>query len=169
MSRMNQLGKSNTSAVCTNGLISVVYHNTLVVEADKNRGIIKLDTGGWKTPSTKARMNQASNQFGLGYQVYQKDHEWFVDYQGKTYTFSGDTLQLGEEKLIDLESDSFRLLWGSGAGAGTFIIERISDKFTSLRYTGEEAMIEYKMLERCVDRGNWVAFDAICAANGFSE
>jgi hypothetical protein len=32
-------------------------------------------------------MNQASNQFGLGYQVYQKDWQWYVDFDGQTIDF----------------------------------------------------------------------------------
>jgi hypothetical protein len=48
----------------------VWYHSTCVVEFDKD--VIKLCTGGWRTATTKTRMNQASNQFGLGYSVYQK-------------------------------------------------------------------------------------------------
>ena len=81
-----------TSVVCTNGRISVTYHNTLVVEVTPTH--IHLDTGGWKTNTTRTRMNQASNQFNLGYQVYQKDFAWFVDFRGVTYPFTGSTLSL---------------------------------------------------------------------------
>ena len=63
----------------------------------KNRfreNAIILDTGGWFTPTTKTRMNQTSNAFGLGFQVYQKNYEWFADYNGKTYEFTKDHLSL---------------------------------------------------------------------------
>lgn len=63
--------------MCTSGDIAVTYHQTLVV--DLRDGIVTLDSGGWKTATTKARMNQASNQFGLGFSVYAKDHVWYVD------------------------------------------------------------------------------------------
>lgn len=39
-------------------------------------------------------MNQASNQFGLGYSVYQKKGEWFVDYKGTTHKFDKDMITL---------------------------------------------------------------------------
>ncbi len=33
-------------------------------------------------------MNQAANQFGLGYSVYQKNHDWYVNLpSGKTVDF----------------------------------------------------------------------------------
>ena len=58
------------------GYTCVRYHQTDVVRF-KDESII-LNTGGWFTATTKVRMNQASNQFGLGFHVYQKSHEWFV-------------------------------------------------------------------------------------------
>jgi hypothetical protein len=72
----------------------VRYHNTDVVRFDDPRLKIVLNTGGWKTATTKTRMNQASNQFGLGYQVSQKKGDWFVDYKGKTIPFNDDSLTL---------------------------------------------------------------------------
>jgi hypothetical protein len=87
MSQLQTIGKHATSVLCTNGLISVIYHSTLVVEADKNKGTIKLDSGGWLTVTTKARMNQASNQFDLHYSVYQRKGVWYVKWQGKELSF----------------------------------------------------------------------------------
>lgn len=84
-----------TNVMCTNGRISVRYHNTLVVDVTPRK--ITLDTGGWKTVTTKLRMNQASCQFNLGYSVYQKGFAWFVEYQGNTYPFDHDEIQLNRE------------------------------------------------------------------------
>jgi hypothetical protein len=67
--------------------ITVKYHDTDVVKATKTK--IILDTGGWFTNTTKTRMNQASNEYGLGYNVYQKGGKWFVDYYGETIPFAG--------------------------------------------------------------------------------
>ena len=64
------------------------YHNTDVVEFTASE--IVLRTGGWKTVTTKLRMNQASNQFGLDYSVFQKNHEWFVSFKGILFPFNGD-------------------------------------------------------------------------------
>ena len=47
-----------------------------------------LDTCGWKSATTKTRMNQAANQFGLPYRVYQKDYVWYVESpSGKTEVY----------------------------------------------------------------------------------
>lgn len=79
MGQMQTVGKTATSiARDKDGVLRVTYHGTSVVTVYPN-GRIDLDTGGWWTVTTKARMNQASNQFGLGFQVYQKDFQWYVD------------------------------------------------------------------------------------------
>ena len=64
---------------------SVTYHETEVVNFDENK--IVLDSGGWKTVTTKRRMNQISSQYNLGYSVVQKKNKWFVNYKGKTIPF----------------------------------------------------------------------------------
>ena len=81
-----------TSVVCTNGRITVVYHNTRVVDVTPEH--ITLDTGGWKTVTTKRRMNQASVQFNLGYSVYQQKGHWFVRYRGVTRQFDQNKIIL---------------------------------------------------------------------------
>lgn len=72
----------------------VRYHNTDVVRFDDARLHIILNTGGWRTATTKTRMNQTSNQFGLGYGVYQKKGDWFVQYRGQIIPFDKDVLTL---------------------------------------------------------------------------
>jgi len=70
----------------------VRYHDTDVVTV-KN-GEVALNTGGWKTVTTKRRMNQASNQFGLNYHVFQEDNEWYVMWNGIVYPFPNDSITL---------------------------------------------------------------------------
>ena len=76
MSRWNEVGKHKTTVYNDDTHKCVKYHKTNVVRFN-NKEII-LNNGGWMTATTKLRMNQASNQFGLGYHVWQKDFEWFV-------------------------------------------------------------------------------------------
>jgi len=47
-----------------------------------NNKTVTLNSGGWRTVTTKARMNQAANQFGLEYTVYQEKDDWFVQIGG---------------------------------------------------------------------------------------
>lgn len=65
---------------------SIVYHETAIVEFDAEK--VRLHSGGWRTVTTKKKMNQASRQFGLGFEVYQKAREWFiVTPEGETVPF----------------------------------------------------------------------------------
>lgn len=79
------IGKTSTTVTRGKNSVAVRYHATQVVYADEN--CIILDTGGWFTPTTKRRMNEASEEFGLGYRVYAKKGTWFVDYKNETFKF----------------------------------------------------------------------------------
>lgn len=85
MSQMQRLGKAATSIYPKGKGTGVRYHETEVVAI--NPKSVTLRTGGWRTVTTKARMNQASHQFGLGYTVFQKKHEWYVAAHGKIKKF----------------------------------------------------------------------------------
>lgn len=95
MSQMHTVkGIATTVKTDNKGTIVVRYHETDVVVVRPN-GRITLNTGGWKTATTRTRMNQASNQFSLGFHVYQRNYKWFVEYQGKTLEFDGSSIVLG--------------------------------------------------------------------------
>lgn len=86
MSRMNQLSTYKTMIFNKDNGKQVFYHKTCIVEYDFDK--IKLHSGGWKSVTTKRKMNQASNQFGLGFGVYQKSGDWFVNMPtGETVPF----------------------------------------------------------------------------------
>lgn len=93
MATMQQVGNHKTTIhVDSEGFTNIIYHNTPVVKFNHEK--IILNTGGWSTNTTKARMNQASNQFALGYLVYQKNYRWYVEFKNDTIKFIGDTLEL---------------------------------------------------------------------------
>jgi hypothetical protein len=91
MAQQQTLGTHATTVKGSGNLLRVTYHSTDVVTADSNR--IVLDTGGYFTNTTKTRMNQASNQFGLGFTVQQKKGEWLVFYKDQTIKFEGDLVE----------------------------------------------------------------------------
>ena len=94
MSQLEKVGTVATSVYTSNGYTCVRYHQTEVVKF--NHDEIILNTNGWYTATTKTRMNQTSNQYNLGFQVYQKDYEWYVDYNGVILDFEdGLTLKRG--------------------------------------------------------------------------
>ena len=97
MSRLNRVGKVATLVFdCgITGEKVIRYHTTDVVRFNDEE--ITLNSGGWQTVTTKVRMNQASNQFGLGFGVYQNKFNWFVDFQGATLDFKDGMILKREE------------------------------------------------------------------------
>ncbi len=94
MSRSSQIGKTATTVMTDeDGVIKVCYYNTNVVTISPDKDVL-LYHGGYKTKTTMVRMNQASLQYGLGYQVYQEANRWFVRYRGQVIPFDGNTLIL---------------------------------------------------------------------------
>lgn len=67
----------------------VTYHGTDVVIFDDEK--IILNTGGWKTVTTKARMNLASQEFVLGYWVYRSKGLWYVVYNNIEMIYGNST------------------------------------------------------------------------------
>lgn len=85
MGQTRKLGTTATSVRSENGATHVRYHQTDVVSF--NAHTITLRTGGWKTATTKSRMNQAAHQFGLKYGVSQRKGQWYVSrWNAETYT-----------------------------------------------------------------------------------
>lgn len=76
MSRMDQLSSHKTAIYKNPVGVAIIYHETAIVEFNDDR--IKLHSGGWRTVTTKRKMNQTARQFGLDYEVKQKGGDWFV-------------------------------------------------------------------------------------------
>lgn len=70
----------------------VFFHDTPVVTFDEKT--IELNSGGWWTRTTKVRMNQASQEFRLGFCVFQKQNKWFVEFQQETFPFKTENIVL---------------------------------------------------------------------------
>ena len=92
MGQVTTVGKVATSVKRDEqGTLTVRYHWTDVVTVTA-KGKITLNHGGYMTHTTKTRMNQTSFQFGLGFQVYQKDFHWFVAIDGHVIDFDHNPL-----------------------------------------------------------------------------
>ena len=107
MSRYNEVGKHATTVIRNGASIEVYYHGTCVVRATEDR--VTLDTGNvtstWNpnrpsrgprlgSVTTVRRMNQASEQYGLGFRVWVQRKEIYIStafgqyqYEGKPITF----------------------------------------------------------------------------------
>ena len=84
-------GVETTTATDRDGALVGYYRGTPV--ARKAGNVITLNTGGWFSRTTKVRMNQFSHNFtNHAYSVYQRKHQWFVDVNGQTIPFNGNSL-----------------------------------------------------------------------------
>ena len=87
MTKYNQIGRVATTVASNgNGQTVVTYHQTNVVEFDQHT--IKLNNGGYFTQTSKVRMNQAATVYNLGFQVYAKQHQWYVKFKGKELPYT---------------------------------------------------------------------------------
>lgn len=77
----------------------MTYHKTPVVKFS-DRTIV-LNTGGYKTQTTKRRMNQAAHQFDLGFEVIQRKGDWLVMYGDWEISFDDDELTLRRSEIED--------------------------------------------------------------------
>ena len=79
MARMNKVGTYKTTVSTSHGgWHTVTFYNTEVVKWNERQNVVILDSGGFMTATTKTRMNQASNQYGLGFRVFQTAFRWNV-------------------------------------------------------------------------------------------
>ena len=86
--------KGTARAIRTNettGTKNYFYHDTPIVGVFTD-GSIMLNSGGWRTMTTKLAMNQASAQDKLGFSVYQQKRQWFVTWKGETLPFEDNMI-----------------------------------------------------------------------------
>jgi hypothetical protein len=80
MPSMNKLSSYKTTIASDGTHTVVTYQKTQIVRW--NDAEIILDFGGWDSVTTRRKMNQASNQFILGYTVYREKEETYVQPHG---------------------------------------------------------------------------------------
>jgi len=111
MEQQQKVGKTATAVRGNEVRVEVVYHQTQTTIVTFDDKEITLDNGGWTTSTTKTLMNQASNQFGLGFGVCSIGWQWYAYYQGEIIPFNHSVLVLKRQthyKLsgIDVEVGS---------------------------------------------------------------
>jgi hypothetical protein len=84
---------SGNTTVITQGegeIVVVLLHGNLIAEF--YGGTLRIFDGGWQSKTTKGRLNAILQPLGWG--IFQKDYEWFVNYNGENVPFeSGMILQ----------------------------------------------------------------------------
>jgi hypothetical protein len=84
-------GVETTTYRNRDGALVGIYRGTEV--ASQLGNVITLKTGGWKSRTTKLRMNQFANSFvSSRFKVKQKDYQWFVLIDGKEMPFTSESI-----------------------------------------------------------------------------
>ena len=84
-------GVETTTYRNRDGALVGIYRGTEV--ASQLGNVITLKTGGWKSRTTKLRMNQFSNSFvSSRFKVKQKDYLWFVLLDDKEIPFTEESI-----------------------------------------------------------------------------
>ena len=68
---------ATTITTAPDGTVSVRYHRTDVFSMSPD-GTITLRSGGWRTVTTRRRINQAFKFFGVPTVVYQHRFNWYL-------------------------------------------------------------------------------------------
>ena len=77
---------ANTTVTLEDGISKVYLHGNLIAEIDEDS--MKLYDGGYQSKTTKSRLNALLSAFGMdGEYVFQKNFQWFVNYQGSPIPF----------------------------------------------------------------------------------
>jgi len=84
-------GVETTTIRNHDGALVGIYRGTEV--ASQLGNVITLKTGGWKSRTTKLRMNQFANTYAASrFGVVQKDYSWFVIVGDKKIPFDSDSI-----------------------------------------------------------------------------
>jgi len=92
-SNSNTFVEYNESTNCS----TIVLHRTAIAVYDHNTQALKLNTGGWYSVTTKSRLNAILSELIVGARVFQRDFNWFLNYNNVTHDFNdGMILSQGE-------------------------------------------------------------------------
>lgn len=83
---MSKIGSHKTTVTKENEILKVIYHSTVVYRENLRSGEITLNSGGYRTKTTKKRINQAFQEFERPFYIFQKDFKWFVRLKEKQET-----------------------------------------------------------------------------------
>ena len=79
---------------------SVRLHGHLIATFDHNLKAVKLSSCGYQTNTTKSRLNALLDEVKWGCKVFQKNWDWFVNYNDQTTLFRDGMILLDADSLI---------------------------------------------------------------------
>ena len=83
-SNSNTFVNYNSNTDCS----TVVLHRTAIAVYDHKNEALKLNSGGYTTNTTKSRLNAILSEIFVGACVYQKNFDWFLNYNNQTHDFN---------------------------------------------------------------------------------
>ena len=86
----NNWSNSNTQVnYNSNTDCSAVYlHGNQIATVDHNTNALKLSSCGWHSVTTKSRLNAILEEVMFGASVYQRQFNWFLNYNNATHNFN---------------------------------------------------------------------------------
>ena len=76
---------------------TIVLHRTAIAVYDHNTQALKLNTGGWYSVTTKSRLNAILSELITGARVFQRDFNWFLNYNNVTHDFNDGMILCNDE------------------------------------------------------------------------
>ena len=86
----------NESTNCS----SIYLHGHQIATVDHNLKAVKLSSCGYTTNTTKSRLNAILDEVKYGCKVFQKNWDWFVNYNDQTTLFRDGMILLDADSLI---------------------------------------------------------------------
>ena len=79
---------------------SIYLHGHQIATVDHNLKAVKLSSCGYETVTTKSRLNAILEEVKYGCKVFQKNWDWFVNYNDQTTLFRDGMILLDADSLI---------------------------------------------------------------------
>ena len=79
---------------------SVRLHGHQIATFDHNLKAVKLSSCGYETVTTKSRLNALLEEVKYGCKVFQKNFDWFVNYNNQTTLFRDGMILLDADSLV---------------------------------------------------------------------
>ena len=81
---VNKNDWTNSNTDCS----SVYLHGNQIATVDHNTNAVKLSSCGWQSVTTKSRLNAILQEVIVGASVFQRNWNWFINYNNVTHDFN---------------------------------------------------------------------------------
>ena len=79
---------------------SIYLHGHQIATFDHNLKALKISSCGYTTNTTKSRLNAIQEEVKYGCKVFQKNWDWFVNYNDQTTLFRDGMILLDADSLV---------------------------------------------------------------------